>query len=412
MDVIHQRCAGIDISKADVKVCIRVPGPGTRRRTEVRTFSSMTGDLLAMRDWLMSEQVSLVGMEATGAYWKPIFYLLESQVECWLLNARHMKTVPGRKTDVKDAEWIAKLIEHGLVRPSFVPPQPIRQLRDLTRYRTEVVREGTREAQRLHNLLEDAGIKLTSVVSDVLGKSGRAMLAALIAGRRDPRTLAELALGRLRGKHAMLIDALTGQFTDHHAFLAQAMLDRIDAATAMQTRLTARIDQLVEPYRTHIELLASIPGVSGHTAQVILAEIGSDITRFPSAGHLASWAGVCPGNNESAGKHSSGTTRPGDPWLKSVLGQAAISASRGKDTYLAARYRRLMARRGRKRALVALQHSILIAVWHMFTNDTTYRDLGANYLLERAGKARATRRLIGQLNHLGYQVTINPLAAT
>jgi transposase len=412
MDVIHQRCAGIDISKADVKVCIRVPGPGTRRRTEVRTFTSMTRDLLAMRDWLMSEQVTLVGMEATGAYWKPIFYLLESQVECWLLNARHMKTVPGRKTDVKDAEWIAKLVEHGLVRPSFVPPQPIRQLRDLTRYRTEVVRERTREAQRLHNLLEDAGIKLTSVVSDVLGKSGRAMLAALIAGQRDPQALAELALGRLRGKHSTLIEALTGNFTDHHAFLARAMLDRIDTATAMQTRLNTRIDQEIQPYRRRIELLATIPGVSEHTAQTILAEIGADIARFPTAGHLASWAGVCPGNNESAGKHASGTTRPGDPWLKGVLGQAAISAARGKNTYLGARYRRLMARRGRKRALVALQHSILIATWHMFTNDLTYRDLGENYFLERAGKARATRRLIGQLNHLGYQVNLNPLAVT
>ncbi|HEY2502148.1 MAG TPA: IS110 family transposase [Mycobacterium sp.] len=412
MDVMYQRCAGIDISKADVKVCVRVPGPGTRRRTEVRTFSSMTGDLLAMRDWLMSERVTLVGMEATGAYWKPIFYLLESQFECWLLNARHMKTVPGRKTDVMDAEWIAKLVEHGLVRPSFVPPQPIRQLRDLTRYRTEVVRERTRETQRLHNLLEDAGIKLTSAVSDVLGKSGRAILEALIAGERDPEALAELALGRLRGKHAILIDALTGQFTQHHAFLTRAMLDRIDAATAMHTRLTSRIDQLVQPYRRRVELLASVPGVSAHTAQVILAEIGTDITRFPTAGHLASWAGVCPGNNESAGKHSSGTTRPGDPWLKSVLGQAAISASRSKDTYLGARYRRVMARRGRKRALVALQHSILIAVWHMFTTDMAYRDLGANYFLERAGKARATKRLIGQLNHLGYQVTLNPLAVT
>ena len=298
------------------------------------------------------------------------------------------------------------------MRPSFVPPQPIRQLRDLTRYRTEVVRERTRETQRLHNLLEDAGIKLTCVVSDVLGKSGRAMLEALITGERDPHTLAELALGRLRGKHAVLIDALTGTFTEHHAFLARAMLDRIDTATAMHNRLTARIDHLVQPYRRRIELLASIPGVSEHTAQVILAEIGSDLACFPSAGHLASWAGVCPGNHESAGKHSSGTTRPGDPWLKSVLGQAAISASRGKHTYLAARYRRVMARRGRKRALVALQHSILIAVWHMFTNDMAYCDLGANYFIERAGKERTTRRLIGQLNHLGYQVTLNPLAVT
>lgn len=409
MDLMHQRCAGIDISKTDVKVCIRVPGPRRQRHSEVRTFSSMTADLLAMRDWLISEHVSVVGMEATGAYWKPIFYLLESDVECWLLNARHMKTVPGRKTDVKDSEWIAKLVEHGLVRPSFVPPQPIRQLRDLTRYRTEVVRERTREIQRLHNLLEDAGIKLTTVVSDVMGKSGRAMLEALIAGQHDPGVLAELALGRLRVKRASLSEALTGRFTDHHGFLARAMLDRIDSVTEMQSRLDARIDELVEPYRRKIELLATVPGVSEHTAESILAEIGADITQFPTAGHLASWAGVCPGNNESAGKSSSGTTRPGDPWLKGVLGQASIAASRGKDTYLGARYRRVMARRGRKRALVALQHSILIAVWHMFTHDTLYRDLGGNYFLERTGKTRATRRLIGQLNHLGYQVTLDPI---
>ncbi|MFE9319367.1 IS110 family transposase, partial [Nocardia sp. NPDC006982] len=290
---------------------------------------------------------------------------------------------------VKDAEWIAKLIEHGLVRASFVPPPPIRQLRDLTRYRTEVVRERTREAQRLHNLLEDAGIKLTTVVSGVLGKSGRAMLEALISGERDPLVLAELALGRLRSKHSTLIEALTGRFDDHHAFLARAMLDRIDAATAMQARLTARVDRLIDPYRRQIELLATIPGVSPTTAEVILAEIGADITQFPSAGHLASWAGICPGNHESAGKHTSGTTRPGDPWLKGVLGQAAISAARGKDTYLAARYRRLLVRRGRRRALVALQHSMLIAIWHMFTDDLPYRDLGGTYFLDRTTKTTA-----------------------
>ncbi len=307
-DVLHERCAGIDISKADVKVCVRTPSRNGRRRSEVRTFSAMTRDLLAMRDSLVEQGVTVVGMEATGSYWKPVFYLLESQITCWLLNAAHMKAVPGRKTDVKDAEWIAKLIEHGLVRPSFVPPPPIRQLRDVTRNRTEVVRERTREAQRLHNLLEDAGIKLTSVVSDVLGKSGRAMLEALIGGQRDPRALAELALGRLRGKHSALIEALTGRFDDHHGFLARAMLDRIDTATAMQNRLTARIDQLIAPYRRQIELLATIPGVSPTTAEVILAEIGADITQFPSAGHLASWAGICPGNHESAGKSTSGTT--------------------------------------------------------------------------------------------------------
>ena len=411
MDVLHERCAGIDISKADVKVCVRTPSRNRQRHSETRTFSAMTPDLLAMRDWLIAGGVTVVGMEATGSYWKPVFYLLEAQMQCWLLNAQHMKAVPGRKTDVMDAEWIAKLIEHGLVRPSFVPPPPIRQLRDLTRYRTAIVRERAREAQRLHNLLEDAGIKLTSVVSDVLGKSGRAMVEALIAGERYPRALAELALGRLRGKHATLIEALTGRFDEHHGFLARAMLDRIDTATAMQARLDGRIDELIEPYRRHIELLATIPGVSATTAQVILAEIGADITQFPSAGHLASWAGICPGNHESAGKHTAGTTRPGDPWLKGVLGQAAISAARGKGTYLGARYRRLVIRRGRARALVALQHSMLIAIWHMLTHDMPYRDLGGTYFIDRASKTAATRRLIGQLNHLGYQVTLNPLGA-
>jgi transposase len=411
MDVLHERCAGIDISKADVKVCVRTPWRNKQRHSGVRTFSAMTGDLLAMRDWLIAEQVTVVGMEATGPYWKPVFYLLEDQMRCWLLNAQHMKAVPGRKTDVMDAEWIAKLIEHGLVRSSFVPPPPIRRLRDLTRYRTAIVRDRGREAQRLHNMLEDAGIKLTSVVSDVLGKSGRAMIEALITGERDPHALAELALGRLRAKSATLIEALTGRFEEHHAFLAQTMLDRIDTATAMVVRLDERIAALIEPYGREIELLATIPGISATTAQVILAEIGADITQFPSAGHLASWAGICPGNHESAGKHTAGTTRPGDPWLKGVLGQAAISAARGKDTYLGARYRRLVIRRGRARALVALQHSMLIAIWHMFTTDTPYHDLGANYFLDRAAKTTATRRLIGQLNHLGYQVTLNPLGA-
>jgi transposase len=411
MDVTVERCAGIDIGKADVKVCLRAPGPGRRRRGEVRAFTTMTADLLAIRDWLLAEGVTLVGMEATGAYWKPVFYLLEHDIECWLLNARHMKAVPGRKTDVKDAEWIAQLIEHGLVRPSFVPPRPIRQLRDLTRYRTEVVRERTREAQRLEKLLEDAGIKLSTVASDILGKSGRAMLEALIAGERDPHVLAEMALGRMRGKHPALVEALTGFFSEHHAFFARAMLDRIDAATAMQARLTTRIDRYVQPFQDRVELLATIPGLSPHTAQVVLAEIGTDITRFPTAGHLASWAGICPGNHESAGHTTTGATRPGDPWLKAVLGQAAISAARTKNTYLAARYRRLLPRRGRKRALVALQHSILTAIWHMLTHDQPYHDLGGNYFLDRTSKTRATRRLIGQLNHLGYQVTLNPLEA-
>ncbi|MGW0633966.1 IS110 family transposase, partial [Streptomyces sp. NPDC002758] len=274
MEVLHERCAGIDISKVDVKVTIRVPSSAKRRRGETRTFSSVTSGLLAMRDWLLAEGVTVVGMEATGAYWKPVFYLLEHDMECWLLNARHMKAVPGRKTDVKDSEWIAKLVEHGLVRPSFVPPQPIRQLRDLTRYRTEVIRERTREAQRLEKLLEDAGIKLSAAVSDLLGVSGRAMLEALIAGERDPHVLANLAKGSMRRKTDALAEALTGRFTGHHAFLARAMLDRIDACTAMENRLSKRIDEQVAPFRHRIDLLVTIPGINTRTAEVILAEIG------------------------------------------------------------------------------------------------------------------------------------------
>jgi transposase len=411
MDVIHERCAGIDVSKTDVKVCLRLPATGKRRRSEVRVFSTMTRDLLAMKDWLIEQGVTLVGMEATGVYWKPVFYVLEDAMECWLLNARHMKTVPGRKTDVADSEWIAKLLEHGLVRPSFVPPQPIRELRDTTRYRTEVIRERTREIQRLEKLLEDAGIKLSSVVSDIVGKSGRAMLEALIAGERDPLVLAEMAMGSMRGKREILAEALTGRFTGHHAFMVRTMLDRIDGCIEVEARLSERIDAQVRPFRRRIELLVTIPGLSTRAAEVILAEIGADIARFPSAADLASWAGVCPGNHESAGKHSSGKTRHGDPWLKGILGQVASSASRSKGTYLNARYRRIASRRGKKRALVALEHSILVAVWHMFTHDAEYHDLGGDYFLERTGKTRQTRRLVSQLNQLGFQVTLQPVGA-
>jgi transposase len=414
MDVVYERCAGIDISKADVKVCVRVPAPGRRRRKEVRTFSTMTRDLLAMRDWLLAEQVTVVGMEATGAYWKPAFYLLEHDMECWLLNARHMKAVPGRKTDVKDAEWIAELVEHGLVRPSFVPPEPIRQLRDLTRYRTEIVRERTREVQRLEKLLEDAGIKLSVVVSDLTGRSARAMLEALVAGERDVNVLSELALGSMRGKRPVLAEALTGRFTAHHAFLVRAMLDRIDAATAMEDRLSIQIDQAMRPFRRHLDLITTIPGVSTRAAEVILAEIGADPGRFATAADLASWAGMCPGNNQSGATAKPGPTRHGDPWLKAALGQVAVAASRTKGTYLAARYRRIAARRGKKRALVAVGHSVLIAVWTMLSRDITYHDLGADHFVERLGahgKVRQARRLIDQLNQLGYQITLQPTQA-
>ncbi|AEW93739.1 MULTISPECIES: IS110 family RNA-guided transposase [Streptomycetaceae] len=410
MDVVHERCAGIDIGKADVKVCVRVPGPGKRRRKEVRTFSTMTRDLLAMRDWLIAEGITVVGMEATGSYWKPVFYLLENDIGTWLLNARHMKNVPGR-TDVADSEWICKMVEHGLVRPSFVPPPEIRQLRDLTRYRTEVIRERTREAQRLEKLLEDAGIKLSAVVSDLLGKSSRAMLEALIAGERDPLVLAEMAKASMRAKRAVLAQALTGRFTDHHAFLARTMLDRIGAVTATEARLSEEITRQLAPFRRQVELLTTIPGVNAKSAEVILAEIGVDMSRFPTAAHLASWAGMCPGNHESAGKHTSGKSRPGDPWLKGALGLAATAAARTKGTYLAARYKRIAVRRGKKRALVAIGHTILTPIWHMLTNDAEYAELGGDYFVQRTGRARQTRRLVSQLNMLGYQVSLQSAEA-
>ncbi|MFI5690016.1 IS110 family transposase [Streptomyces sp. NPDC051636] len=411
MDVVHERCAGIDIGKADVKVCVRVPGPGKRRRKEVRTFSTMTRDLLAMRDWLIAEGITVVGMEATGSYWKPVFYLLENDIETWLLNARHMKNVPGRKTDVADSEWICKIVEHGLVRPSFVPPPEIRQPRDLTRYRTEVIRERPREAQRLEKLLEDAGIKLSAVVSDLLGKSARAMLEALIAGERDPKVLAEMAKASMRAKREILAQALTGRFNDHHAFLARTMLDRIDAVTATEARLSEEITRQLAPFRRQVELLTTIPGVNAKSAEVILAEIGADMSRSPTAAHLASWAGMCPGNHESAGKHTSGKPRPGDPWLKGALGLAATAAARTKGTYLAARYKRIAVRRGKKRALAAVGHTILTSVWHMLTNDAEYAELGGDYFVQRTGRARQTRRLVSQLNMLGYQVSLQSAEA-
>jgi transposase len=398
----------MDISKKDAKVCVRVVGAGRGKTVEtVTTWSSMTGQILALREHLVAQQVTCVVMEATGDYWKPFYYLLEDAgFELLLVNARHVKTLPGRKTDVADATWLAQLGAHGLVRGSFVPPEPIRQLRDLTRTRTAITRERGREVQRLEKLLEDAGIKLSAVATDIMGVSGRAMLEALIAGDRDPAELADLAKRRLRSKIPELTEALTGRFSEHHAFLARTHLDLIDQHTTAIENLTARIEVVMEPFRGFHDLICTIPGISTLTADVIVAETGADMTRFPSAKHLASWAGTTPGNNESAGKVKSSKTRPGNPYLQGALGAAAMVCARHPQTYLGAKYRRIATRRGPMKANVAIQHAMLTAIWHMGTTGTVYNDTGADYFT-RLHPDRAKKRAIHQLEAMGYHVTLD-----
>jgi transposase len=409
MEVVHPRCAGMDISKKDAKVCVRVAGAGRRKTVEtVTTWGSMTSQILALREHLATAQVTCVVMEATGDYWKPFYYLLEDLrgVEVMLVNARHVETVPGRKTDVADATWLAQLGAHGLVKASFVPPEPIRQLRDLTRARTAITRERAREAQRLEKLLEDSGIKLSAVASDILGVSGRAMLDALIAGDRDPAALADLAKRRLRNKIPELTEALNGRFNEHHAFLVQVHLDLIDRHTDAIEKLTARIEVMMEPFQGFHDLICTIPGISTITADVIVAETGADMSRFPSAKHLSSWAGTTPGNNESAGKVKSSKTRPGNPYLQGALGAAAMACAQNPRTYYGARYRRIASRRGPKKANVAIQHSMLLAIWHMGTTGTLYDDPGADYFT-RLNPARAKKRAVHQLEAMGYRVTLD-----
>jgi transposase len=407
VEVVHERCAGLDISKRDAKLCVRVAGSGRRRTVEtVTTWGSTTGQVLALREHLLAERVSCVVMEATSDYWKPFYYLLEDAgFELLLVNARHVKNLPGRKTDVADATWLAQLGAHGLVRGSFVPPEPIRALRDLTRARTAITRERSRETQRLEKLLEDAGIKLSAVASDILGVSGRAMLEALVAGQSDPAVLADLAKRRLRVKIPALTEALTGRFTDHHAFLVRIHLDLIDQHTAAITELTERIETVMEPFRGFRDLICTIPGISILTADVVVAETGADMSVFPTAAHLASWAGVSPGHHESAGKTKSSRTRPGNPYLQGALGTAAMSCAQHPDTFLGARYRRIAARRGPMKANVAIQRTILVTIWHMAHTGALYDDPGADYYT-RLHPERAKRRALHQLEAMGYDVTL------
>jgi transposase len=413
MELLHERCAALDIGKKDLKACVRTPSPGRgrSRRQEIRTFATTTNALLELRDWLIAEKVTLVVMEATGDYWRGAFYLLEDCLNVILVNAAHAKGLPGRKTDVSDAAWLAQMGECGLLKASFVPPEPIRHLRDLTRYRSSLAAERTREAQRLEKELEDAGIKLSSVATDILGRSGRLMLAALIEGERDVHVLAEMAKARMRPKIPQLVQALTGNFGEHHAFLCRIHLERIDQLSAAILELSSRIEEEMRPFARQLELLATIPGVGQATAEVIIAETGADMTRFRTAGHLASWAGVCPGHHESAGKHKSGKTRHGNRWLGAALGTAAMAASRTRDkTYLGARYHRLAPRLGKKKAIVAVEHSILTVVWHMLTDNADYHDLGGDYFTQRDPES-AMRRITRQANALGFTVRFDPIQA-
>jgi transposase len=403
LDELIERCAGIDVGQAEVVVCARFPDKAGRRTKEIATFGTTTPDLLALSDWLSALGVTDVAMESTGVYWKPIYYVLEADFEVMLVNARHVKHVPGRKTDTIDAAWVALLLSRGLLQPSFVPPQPIRELRDLTRYRKALTKERTSEVNRIHKTLEDAGVKLSSVASDVMGASGRDMMRALIAGAADPEALAELARGKLRAKLPALRKALTGRFRDHHAFLLERMLSHVDDLEADIAALTERIGVATAPFEGQCLVLESIPGVGRHSAEVILAEIGADMSIFPSEGHLASWAGMCPGQRESAGKRGSAQTRKGSKWLRAALIESARRAARLKGTYLSERYLQVCRRRGDKKAIVAVAHEILMAAYRCLSTGEFYEDPGPDTLRNLSAE-HVKRRALAQLRSLGYDV--------
>ena len=408
MDVQIERCAGLDVHQATVVATVRYPGE--RGRTSVtETFGTMAADVAALRDWLQAYGVTHVALESTGVYWKPIYYILEDVFTLLLINMQTLKHVPGRKTDVKDSEWLAQLLECGLLKASFVPPPPIRELRDLTRYRLQQVRERAREVNRLCKVLEDSNLKLTSVLTDVMGVSGRAMLLALVQGTTDPAVLAELARGRLRKKLPDLRRALAGRFRRHHAFLVEQILAKIDYLDEAVERLNAEIDERLVPFEPTLTRLDTIPGVNRTVAISIIAETGGDMSRFPSAGHLCSWAALCPGQNESAGKRRSGKTRDGNQYLRGQLLQGALGAIHSKGTALQARYHRVKRHRGHKKAVVAVAHQILEIAYYVMHDDVTYHELGADYF-DRRHAERAVRRHVRQLEALGFHVTIEKAA--
>lgn len=406
MEVVHEVCCGLDVHKKSVTACV-LWASGRRRQT--RAFGTFTKELLEMGDWLRSCGVTHVAMESTGVYWKPVWNLLEGQFEVLLVNAQHIKAVPGRKTDQKDSEWIADLLQHGLLRASFVPPSPIRELRDLTRYRASLAQEINRIANRIQKVLEDANIKLASVATDALGASGRAMLEAIVSGEQDSQRLAEMSRGLLRNKIPELGRALEGRVTTHHRFLLRELLDHLYFVESKMRRIEQEVEMRLGPFQSEVARLCTIPGVDRVTAWGLLAEIGLNMTQFPDAQHLASWAGLCPGSHESAGKRKSGKIRKGSLWLRRCLCQGAWAVSTKKNNYLSALYRRLAVRRGAKRATIAVAHNLLVIAYYILRDGTCYQDLGPDYF-DRLNPEGLRRRLTKRLEGLGFKVTLEPLA--
>lgn len=406
MEQIYERVAGLDVHRDSVSACARVPGVRREVVTHKARYPTTTAGLAELADWLGSEAVTVVGMEATGVYWKPVFYALEDRFEVWLCNAHHVKNVPGRKTDMSDAAWLADVVAHGMVRASFVPPPPIRELRDLTRYRKRQIDTRAAEVQRLEKVLQDAGIKLTSVASEVLSMSGRNMIEALIAGQRDPAVLAEMAIGRMRNKLPALVEALAGHFGPHHAVTARQILDHVDFLDARIAAMSEQVTQRMAPFTGAVELLVEVPGISSGSAEVVIAETGGDMSRFPSPAHLASWAGVAPGNHESAGKRRRVGTTNGNRWLRRTLIESARAAARTKASYFGAQYRQIAHRRGPNKAAVAVAHSLTDVIWHLLSTGERFEDLGADYYERRRDPERETRRLVRKLEGLGHSVTL------